>query len=191
MSSLWLRRLSCTRALIIVTCPSLLGRVLLQRCAGRSGEVAALTYDGMAYDPHFQCLYIEVPQWKTSKYKKIALIVGADRHCCWFTSWADMLVSQAGCMPMPQAERADGDYALWLCYPTVTQLHEVCRDQAWQLDPSLVQGRASEVQAVVDRGPTSRREWYACLAVCEFDMALTLRSYVTSHQVCILFTSAV
>ena len=149
MSSLWLRRLSCTRALIIVTCPSLLGRVLLQRCAGRSGEVAALTYDGMAYDPHFQCLYIEVPQWKTSKYKKIALIVGADRHCCWFTSWADMLVSQAGCMPMPQAERADGDYALWL-FP--------------ELSPDFTKSAGTKlgswIQALCKDGQAKYKQWW-------------------------------
>ena len=88
------------------------GRAPLQRCAGRSGEVGALTIDGMTYDPEFGCVYVEVPQWKSAKSKHIALVAGADRHCDWFTAWADFLVMQEGRQPIPLEEQ--GNVALWL-----------------------------------------------------------------------------
>ena len=67
----------------------------------------------MQYDPMLNCVYMEVPQWKTAKAKKIALISGADRHCCWFTAWGDFLVLQEGQMPFPRLSE-HGNVPLWL-----------------------------------------------------------------------------
>jgi hypothetical protein len=62
-----------------------------QRCCGRSGEVGALTVDGMTWDDEFQCVRIEVPQWKSSKCKIVPLTAGANRHNCWFLAMGDYL----------------------------------------------------------------------------------------------------
>ena len=98
------------RLLLWVRCS--LGRAPVQRCAGRSGEVGALTFDGMTYDSEFKCVYMEVPQWKSAKSKRIAILAGSDRHCDWYTAWGDLLVLQEGRQPIPREE--EGNVALWL-----------------------------------------------------------------------------
>lgn len=66
-----------------------LALTLCQRATGRASEVGWVTYDGLEWDPHFQTLFAELPQMKTSKCKIIAFAAGADRHCCPFLDWGD------------------------------------------------------------------------------------------------------
>jgi hypothetical protein len=65
---------------------------LLWQVAGRSGEVAFLTWARLSWDEHFQCITGEIPQLKSAKLKKLAFVAGADRHSCAFLDFADMLV---------------------------------------------------------------------------------------------------
>ena len=58
-----------------------------QRVVGRSSEAAFLTYPGLKWDSHFQHVFVEWPQAKTSKMKLGALGAGADRHSCWFLAF--------------------------------------------------------------------------------------------------------
>ena len=62
--------------------------------AGRAAEAAWIHYDGMEWDMHFRCVFAEVPQPKTAKFKLAALIAGVNRHCCWYLTWADYLTMQ-------------------------------------------------------------------------------------------------
>ena len=66
----------------------------LQRRAGRSTEAAWITWDGMVWDEEFQCVFVEVPQSKTSKCKLVLFGAGRDRHGCWFLDLGDYLVMQ-------------------------------------------------------------------------------------------------
>ena len=43
---------------------------------------------------HVRCVFAEVPQPKTAKFKLAALIAGVNRHCCWYLTWADYLTMQ-------------------------------------------------------------------------------------------------
>eukprot|EP00967_Tisochrysis_lutea_P077579 scaffold105411_cov33-Tisochrysis_lutea.AAC.1 len=51
-----------------------------------------MTWDGMEWDPFFDCVFAEIPQSKTSKVKEIALVAGADRQSCFFVDLGDYLV---------------------------------------------------------------------------------------------------
>jgi hypothetical protein len=48
----------------------------LQRSVGRTGEVAWITWDGMEWDPCFQCVFVEVPESKNSTMKFIPFSAG-------------------------------------------------------------------------------------------------------------------
>ena len=65
---------------------------LLRRAAGRSSEVAWVTWDGIKWDPLFQTPIIEIAQTKVSKMKLIALVAGRDRHSDFLLNMADFLV---------------------------------------------------------------------------------------------------
>ena len=69
-----------------------LGITSVQRTAGRSSEIAFLTFDSLRWDPHFELVFIEVPQPKTHKVKVIAFAAGAHRHNDWFVDFADFLM---------------------------------------------------------------------------------------------------
>ena len=62
--------------------------------SGRAGETAHLTFELMTWDQGLKCIFIEVPQFKTSQVKQIALVPGSNRYTCWFLSFADYLVTQ-------------------------------------------------------------------------------------------------
>ena len=55
----------------------------------RAGETAYLIFDLMNWDHALMCIFMEVPQFKTSKGKQIALVSGSNRYTCWFLSLAD------------------------------------------------------------------------------------------------------
>ena len=65
----------------------------LQRSAGRSSEVAFIAWHGVKWDKNFQCVFIEVPQFKTFKMKLIAICAGNSRHNDWFLDLGDFLTS--------------------------------------------------------------------------------------------------
>ena len=65
-----------------------------QRVVGRSSEAAFITFHGLKWDSHFQHVFLEWPQSKSSKLKLGALGAGADRHSCWFLAFGDYLVWQ-------------------------------------------------------------------------------------------------
>jgi len=67
----------------------------LQRSAGRSSEVAWITWDGLEWDRHFTCLKMEVPMLKTAKVNIIVVCAGKDRHSDWFASLGDFLTVSA------------------------------------------------------------------------------------------------
>jgi hypothetical protein len=50
----------------------------------------------MAWDPYFTCVFADVPQAKTSRFKLIAFVAGFDRHACWFLDYGDYLCLQSG-----------------------------------------------------------------------------------------------
>ena len=45
----------------------------------------------MEWDEEFECIFVEVPQGKTSKSKLIALMAGESRHFCWYLHFGDFL----------------------------------------------------------------------------------------------------
>ena len=53
-------------------------------CAGRAAETSHLIYAALKFNLHYQCTFIDVPQSKVSKLKKIAFVAGARRQCCWY-----------------------------------------------------------------------------------------------------------
>jgi hypothetical protein len=63
----------------------------LYQSAGRSSEIAFMHLDGMYFCRKFQCVIADVPQSKTSKSKKVALVAGNGRHACWFLDFGDYL----------------------------------------------------------------------------------------------------
>lgn len=65
----------------------------LRQAAGRSGEVAYLTYERLRWDPKFQCVQGEFAQIKSVKVKIAAFVAGATRHDCWFVDMFDMLAT--------------------------------------------------------------------------------------------------
>lgn len=64
----------------------------LWQVAGRSGEVAFLTWARLTWDSHFRCIVPQIPQVKSAKLKKAVFAAGVDRHSCAFLDLADMLV---------------------------------------------------------------------------------------------------
>ena len=67
----------------------------LWQVAGRSGEIATLSYNKLEWDEHFKCVFVEVNQLKTTKTKKVVFSAGAHRHLCWFTAFGDRLCSES------------------------------------------------------------------------------------------------
>lgn len=67
----------------------------LWQVAGRSGEIATLSYNKLEWDEHFKCVFVEVNQVKTTKTKKVVFSAGAQRHLCWFTAFGDRLCSES------------------------------------------------------------------------------------------------
>ena len=59
--------------------------------AGRSGEVAWLTWDQLEWDSFFTCTFATISQTKVSKDKIIAMVAGRDRHGCAYQALAAML----------------------------------------------------------------------------------------------------
>ena len=66
----------------------------LQRAAGRSTEVAWLTWDGLKWDVHFTHVFGEWPQSKGSKLKLGCFGAARVRALCWFLALADYLICQ-------------------------------------------------------------------------------------------------
>ena len=60
--------------------------------AGRASEGAWLSWNGLTWDAHFNCLVVEVPQSKVAKEKLVALVPGASRHDDWFLAFGDYMV---------------------------------------------------------------------------------------------------
>ena len=67
----------------------------LWQVAGRSGEIATLSYNKLELDEHFKCVFVEVNQVKTTKTKKVVFSAGAHRHLYWFTAFGDRLCSES------------------------------------------------------------------------------------------------
>ena len=59
--------------------------------AGRSSEVAWITWRGIDWDPHFKCCFVEVPCSKPGRFKIVPFAAGRDRHVCFFTALGDYL----------------------------------------------------------------------------------------------------
>ena len=57
--------------------------------SGRGDRVDARAVDGLEYDTFYQCGVLEVAQTKTSKLKRISLVIGRTRRSCWFLKFAD------------------------------------------------------------------------------------------------------
>jgi len=66
----------------------------LHQAAGRSGEVAHLSYTRLRWDPYFKCVHAYFAQAKTSKVKIAAFVAGANRHSCCFTDFGDVLATE-------------------------------------------------------------------------------------------------
>ena len=67
----------------------------LWQVAGRSGEIAWLSYKKLAWDEQLRCVHVEVAQLKTVKVKRLVFVAGANRHCCWFTALGDRLATES------------------------------------------------------------------------------------------------
>jgi hypothetical protein len=63
----------------------------LAQTAGRAGETAAMSYRQMQWDHGVQVVYVDIPQLKTKKVKKVAFFVGANMEICWLVDFADHL----------------------------------------------------------------------------------------------------
>ena len=58
---------------------------------GRASECAFLSWEGLCWDPFFRCVFIEVPQSKTSKVKVVPFMAGKNRYVDWYLQFADFL----------------------------------------------------------------------------------------------------
>jgi hypothetical protein len=67
-----------------------------QQAAGRSTEIAWLSYENMRWDPHFTCFDCDLIQQKTAKVKIVVFVAGQDRHACFILSWGDFLALDPG-----------------------------------------------------------------------------------------------
>ncbi|ACO68259.1 hypothetical protein MICPUN_64999 [Micromonas commoda] len=81
----------------------------LFQVAGRSGEIATLSYKKLEWDPYFRCVHVEVNQVKTVKTKKVVFTAGINRHLCWFTNFGDRL-----CTESYTDKASDEDDVAWL-----------------------------------------------------------------------------
>jgi len=63
--------------------------ISLWAACGRSGELAYVHWDNLAWDASHECIVATIPQVKTSKSKKICFVAGADRGLCWILSLGD------------------------------------------------------------------------------------------------------
>ena len=61
------------------------------QAGGRASETALMSFRQLQWDADVQCVYVDVPQLKTKKVKKVAFFPGADREICWFVDFADNL----------------------------------------------------------------------------------------------------
>ena len=52
----------------------------LWRCAGRAGEPAFISYEGMTWNAEFQTVVSEAPQSKVGKTKAVPFVAAKDRH---------------------------------------------------------------------------------------------------------------
>ena len=68
----------------------------LWRAAGRAGEPANLSYEGMRWNALYKSPTIESPQLKASKLKLVIFLPGADRHSDWIIDYADNLCLDRG-----------------------------------------------------------------------------------------------
>ena len=50
---------------------------------GRTGESAFISFDKMWWDALFNCVFVEIYQFKPGKMKIVPFIVGTTRHLCW------------------------------------------------------------------------------------------------------------
>ena len=85
----------------------------LHMAAGRTAEISWLHLLGLKWCVHFQCVFCEIPQTKTSKVKIIAFVAGNDRHACWFLDLADYLATGALRAGLERT-RSEQDYVMWL-----------------------------------------------------------------------------
>ena len=51
---------------------------------GRTGESAFISFDKMWWDALFNCVFVEIYQFKPGKMKIVPFIVGTTRHLCWY-----------------------------------------------------------------------------------------------------------
>mmetsp|Transcript_32481 Transcript_32481/g.85251 ORF Transcript_32481/g.85251 Transcript_32481/m.85251 type:complete len:546 (-) Transcript_32481:630-2267(-) len=95
------------------------------RAAGRSGEAAHVSYNGMRFNALFQTLMIECPQSKASKVKQVPYVAGFDRHSDWALCFGDHLVWQGSrlkwdssgrnlIMPELQSESGNNKLTEWI-----------------------------------------------------------------------------
>ena len=52
--------------------------------AGRAGETAWLSFEGISWDAFFKCPFVEVAQSKPSKLKLVPFMAGANSLICFF-----------------------------------------------------------------------------------------------------------
>lgn len=68
----------------------------LWRAAGRAGEPAFLSYEGLRWNELHKTAVVESPQSKPSKLKFIPFVAGETRHADWLLDFGDHLVLQRG-----------------------------------------------------------------------------------------------
>jgi hypothetical protein len=66
---------------------------------GRTGESAFISFDKMWWDALFNCVFVEIYQFKPGKMKIVPFIVGTTRHLCWSSprSHASSVVPKPHC----------------------------------------------------------------------------------------------
>eukprot|EP00740_Mantoniella_antarctica_P023630 CAMPEP_0198702236 /NCGR_PEP_ID=MMETSP1468-20131203/388643_1 /TAXON_ID=1461545 /ORGANISM="Mantoniella sp, Strain CCMP1436" /LENGTH=732 /DNA_ID=CAMNT_0044460743 /DNA_START=2655 /DNA_END=4853 /DNA_ORIENTATION=+ len=93
----------------------------LRFAAGRTGEVAFLTYERLTWDPHFKCIVAEFAQVKNVKTKKACFTAGVNRHMDAFLNLFDMLVLD----PL-RVHNPDSESPMWL-FPELHRM-DSCND---------------------------------------------------------------
>ena len=80
----------------------------LWRSAGRAGEPAMLSWEGIKWNDLFKTPVMESPQSKGSKIKFVTFVAGFDHHSDWLIDVGDMLVFDRG------FTQYDPDVKTWL-----------------------------------------------------------------------------
>ena len=103
---------------------------MLWVAAGRAGEPALMSYEGMRWNTNFNTITIESPQSKPAKLKMVLIVAGNDRHADWVLDFGDYLCFDRG------FTHFNADQKTWLL-PNLLNTNGSAADAATKITSSI------------------------------------------------------